>query len=266
MSCGPVYALKLLPYFFVFLTDLYTDVATAKPLLDILDHGDVPLFHEIINRFDYEKNPRIKDMVQEAFRGYINTIVSDLVIPKLMAVKWKGNERLNVMERYPNLGTRLAEHVTNFFIGGKRIQSKKDSLMGYISDTLLTILLLTAKFAPAQSVKQHEERESLKAKEELANRMHALEELKTNEYYDTVIDRESERLLARLLEAVESKHASQQESELLLQWMTSAANLITSQVCHHCACMHPFDERIWGTLGCVPVHDILTRCGMDVSY
>jgi hypothetical protein len=33
------------------------------------DHGDVPLFHEIINRFDYEKNPRLKDMVTDAFRG-----------------------------------------------------------------------------------------------------------------------------------------------------------------------------------------------------
>mmetsp|Transcript_13881 Transcript_13881/g.35727 ORF Transcript_13881/g.35727 Transcript_13881/m.35727 type:complete len:1095 (+) Transcript_13881:72-3356(+) len=193
------------------------------------DHGDVPLFHEIINRFDYEKNPRLKDMVTEAFRGYLNVIVTDLVLPKLQSVKWKGSERLNVTERYPNLAARLTEHITTFFIGGKRIQSRKDAIMGYISDTVVTILLLTAKFAPAQSVKEHEARESLKAKEELASRMQALDELKSSEFYGTVIDRETERLLTRLVDAVRSKKTSQRESELLLHWMTSAANLITSQ-------------------------------------
>jgi hypothetical protein len=161
---------------------------------------------------------------------YINVIVSDLVLPKLTSVKWKGNERLNVAERYPNLATRLGEHIQNFFVGGKRIQSRKDSIMGYISETVVTILLLTAKFAPAQSVKEHESRESLKAKEEMMSRMQALEDLRKSEFYETVIDRETERLLNRLTEAVQSKKASQRESELVLHWMTSAANLITSQV------------------------------------
>lgn len=157
-------------------------------------------------------------------------IVTDLVLPKLQSVKWKGNERLNVAERYPNLAEKLTEHINNFFVGGKRVQSRKDSIMGYISETVVTILLLTAKFAPAQSVKEHEARESLKAKETLQSRVDELNELKSSEYYETVIDRETERLLGRLTEAVQTKKASQQESELLLQWMTNAANLITSQV------------------------------------
>jgi hypothetical protein len=70
------------------------------------------------------------------------------------------------LRRFPNLAARLTEHIEHFFVGSKKKKGKqgsKDSIMGYIDETVVTILLLTAKFAPAQSVKDHEARESAKA-------------------------------------------------------------------------------------------------------
>lgn len=102
--------------------------------------------------------------------------------------------------------------------------------MGYIDDTVVTILLLTAKFAPAQSVKDHEAREAAKATEDLAARMRALDELRVTDFYEVVIDKETERMLTRLLDAVQTKKASQQETEKIMGWMTQATNLITSHL------------------------------------
>lgn len=36
------------------------------------DHGDIPLFHEIISRFDPDnaRNNKLKDLINEAFEGY----------------------------------------------------------------------------------------------------------------------------------------------------------------------------------------------------
>eukprot|EP00041_Stephanoeca_diplocostata_P028003 m.782036 g.782036 ORF g.782036 m.782036 type:complete len:1074 (-) comp23288_c0_seq4:149-3370(-) len=193
------------------------------------DHGDIPLFHEIISRFDPDnaKNNKLKDLINEAFEGYLSTIVDELVLPKLSVVKWKAssNERIDVAERFPVLCDRLTRHIQEFFLGTGR--HGDNSLFAYISDTVNTILLLTARFAPAQSVKEHRDRAMTKDKNDLETRIKCLEELKQSEHYSTVVNADSERLLMRLTGAVKSWTTSPQESQRLLKWYDVATAKIS---------------------------------------
>lgn len=195
------------------------------------DHGDVPLFHEIIGRFDPDlpRNDALKDLINSTFSGYLTTIVSDLVIPKLESVKWKASskERINVATRFPTLNARLSKYITDFFVGVRRHRSRgEESLLGYVQDTVQTILLLTARFAPAKSVREYQARAKQRDEEAMADRLKSLASVRETLYYTVVMESDMEKMLQKLLDACRGH----QITDVQINRVLNVIDLIVSRI------------------------------------